>query len=122
MRKRRGLCLASTATQTPLRMLLWLQWPTHQGVLTSHPCSLSMPNEQRCSTVNILPESGFSFRTSSVQLEGAPVREPSLFRERKCLSVHTNDSTSVRKMQEGKERCKNSMRLRVVAIPPRGSI
>src|SRR5437762_875681 len=44
----RGLRLGSTAIRQILKgVLLWLQHSTHQGVLTTHPYALSMPNAQR---------------------------------------------------------------------------
>ncbi len=60
-----GLCLDFTAPRSTWRGApLWFHCPTHRGVLTTHPSSLSMPNEERCSsTENILPDSGFSART-----------------------------------------------------------
>ncbi len=75
----RDLCLASTATQKGDLSALVSSTDTsgqHDKLPVLHQ---NVPEQERCSTTNILPERGFSLRTSSVQLERFPVGEPSLF-------------------------------------------
>jgi hypothetical protein len=43
--------------------LLWLHCLTHQGRLTSAPSCSSVPEPERQSTTNVLPEHGFLLRT-----------------------------------------------------------
>ncbi len=108
MSELKGLCLASTAIQHPKR-LFWLHRPTHHGSLKAALGTLTRyPFLPRCaeqetskSTKNVLPERGFSLRTPSVQLERFRVGEPSLSRERECLSLPLYSRTNVAKKQEG---------------------
>jgi hypothetical protein len=88
---------------------LWLHRTTHQGTLTSYPSRFSvaepLPNQEHA-TKNVLPERGFSLRTPYIQLERYRVGELSLSSEPECLSLHAQDSTFVRKTQQGAPKSK----------------
>jgi hypothetical protein len=51
-------------------------------------CIQNLPETERCSTTNVLPEHGFLLRTPYVQLSGYQVGELSLAPEGECLSLH----------------------------------
>jgi len=59
-----------------------------------------MPEKQRGSTTNVLPEPGFWLRTPYVQLERYHASELSLSGSPECLSLHAQYSAKVQKMQE----------------------
>jgi|SRR6266699_3165952 hypothetical protein len=103
MHECRGLCLASASTRNPLPDHALASRTDTSGQHDKLPVlHQNLPEQERCSTTNILPECGFSLRTSSVQLERYLVSEPSLSTEVKCLSLQAQSSTSVQNSQEKK--------------------
>ncbi len=72
-----------------------------------------MPDEQRCSTTNVLPEPGFWLRTPYVQLERYHASELSLSGEPECLSLHAQYSTYVQVRTVSPKRREAGMESRV---------
>ncbi len=72
MHECRGLCLASAAPRKGDPSALASSTDTsgqHDKLPVLHQ---NLPEQERCSTMTILPERGFSLRTSSVQLGKNP--------------------------------------------------
>jgi hypothetical protein len=85
MRKRRDLCLASTATQKGDLSALASSTDTSEsfdsGPHDNRPVLIqNLPDEERCSTKNVLPTSGFSGGTRPFSCEGTDGRTVSLRR------------------------------------------
>lgn len=71
------------------------------GLSDKQPVLVQHAGQGALATENVLPDSGFSVRTSYVQLEKNPVGEPSLSTEAECLSLHAECSTNVQERQGG---------------------
>ncbi len=104
MRKRRGLCLASTATLVSLaERQLWLHRPTHRGLPTRGPSLPSMPNKERChSTESVLPRHGVLACDPATRDREGTAGEPSLSVEPECLNLHRSILAQEAKSGEGK--------------------
>ncbi len=95
-----SLCLASTATQKTLTsQLLWLQRLTHQGTLTSYPCWLSMPSQQRdYRPRTFYPGTAFLPGTRPFSWKGT-MQANCLSSELECLSLQEEHRTNALKSQ-----------------------
>ena len=101
-----GLCLASTAIRIPLPRYA-LASPTDTSRRSDNPpvfAQHGFTGHFRAKSVRSRPRTFYPIadsRWEPVRSVGkVPVGEPSLFRERKCLSPQADDSTTVQNVQE----------------------